>query len=279
MAVRIAVGAGYGLRDWIVQRATALVMALAGLVLFAVLIRHWPDDYESWRRMFAPGWVRGAVFLFVAALAWHGFIGVREICMDYIKHDGLRLLKLIGAAAWFIFCLIWAAQILLASPAGASGYAGSPTYVGWEKREIKALSPEAISGYLSGDGMGYALAAELNHYPGPRHVLELAGPLALSAAQRTQSELWRAQMRAEAIPLGEAIIAKEAELDAAFADGSVDEETLAALVGDIAARQGALRTAHLKYHLRMKRLLSPAQIARYDNLRGYGHSHRHSHRR
>ena len=143
-------------------------------------------------------------------------------------------------------------------------------YDGWEEREIKALSADEINGYLSGDGMRLALAAELNHYPGPRHVLELAGALALTAAQREQTQQLEMQMKREAIALGKAIVTAEAELDSLFSVSAANEESLIALVEKIAALKGELRVTHLKYHLRMKETLSAAQIARYDELRGYG---------
>jgi hypothetical protein len=76
----------------------------------------------------------------------------------------------------------------------------STPYAGQEQREIKALSAEEIEGYLSGSGMGLAKATELNHYPGPRHVLDLVVPLQLSEEQRQQTQAIFEAMRTEAVP-------------------------------------------------------------------------------
>lgn len=71
---------------------------------------------------------------------------------------------------------------------GAVAMAGDASpYRGEEVRNIKALSEQEIEAYLSGQGMGYAKAAELNSYPGPKHVLELARELGLSPAQEEQT--------------------------------------------------------------------------------------------
>src|SRR5262245_26723374 len=90
----------------------------------------------------------------------------------------------------------------------------STPYAGQEQREIKALSAEEIQGYLSGSGMGLAKAAELNHYPGPKHVLDLAEPLQLSIEQRQKTQTIFAAMRTEAVRLGTQLIARERQLDA-----------------------------------------------------------------
>jgi Spy/CpxP family protein refolding chaperone len=167
---------------------------------------------------------------------------------------------------------------LLLMPQIAWSQAAQP-YSGLQTRQIKALSEQQIADLKAGRGMGLALAAELNGYPGPVHVLELAEPLALTAAQRARmAELFEA-MKAEAVPLGETLIAAEAELDRQFAGKSVTEASLVEGVRAIAAAQGALRAAHLKYHLATIEVLTPDQVARYAELRGYaggaGPSHTH----
>ena len=163
-------------------------------------------------------------------------------------------------------CLVMAVAVV--GPGAALGQAGS--YAGEEQREIKALSPQEIHSYRIGEGMGYAKAAELNHYPGPKHVLELAKELALSAEQVRRSEEIRARMHAEAVRLGNAIVEKERALDRLFAGAAVDEESLGKATRAIGTLQGELRAVHLKAHLEMKQVLTPAQVARYDTLRGYG---------
>src|SRR5262245_41365728 len=93
---------------------------------------------------------------------------------------GLGMVVVLGCAG-----LCWSAEPL------------SP-YIGQEQQEITALSAEEVQGYLSGSGMGLAKAAELHHYPGPRHVLDLAEPLQLSAEQRQKTQSIFEEMRTEA---------------------------------------------------------------------------------
>lgn len=150
--------------------------------------------------------------------------------------------------------------------AGAS--ATSP-YAGWEGRPIKALSPDEVERLLAGEGMGYALAAELNRYPGPRHVLDLADSLALSTAQRDSVEAIRARMNAVAVELGREIVAAEAALDSLFASGAIDSATLRTRTAQIARLEGELRSTHLDAHLSTRAVLDDFQVARYDSLRGY----------
>jgi Spy/CpxP family protein refolding chaperone len=163
--------------------------------------------------------------------------------------------------------------LLATSPALAQHQHFQPTatsYAGFEKREIKALSEQQAADLKAGQGMSLALAAELNGYPGPVHVLELTDSLGLSSQQRTRiQELYEA-MRAETIPLGERLIDQEAELDRLFAGRQVTPSNLAAATDTIGQTQGTLRAAHLKYHLTTAALLTAEQIRRYNELRGYG---------
>ena len=151
-------------------------------------------------------------------------------------------------------------------------------YAGLEARSIKALSEQQIADLRAGRGMGLALAAELNGYPGPMHVLEMADALDLSGQQRAKMQELFAAMKAEAIPLGERLIAQEAELDKAFAAKTVTPPSLAAATDAIGTTHSALRQTHLKYHLSAVEVLTPAQIQRYSELRGYkgGMQHPHS---
>lgn len=147
-------------------------------------------------------------------------------------------------------------------------------YAGEERREIKSLSAEEVEALLNGRGMGLARAAELNHYPGPLHVLELAAELRLTPEQRTETQAVFERMRAEAVRLGRQIVERERELDAMFAKGEIDARRLSAATGGIARLQGELRAAHLSAHISMRRLLSPQQVLRYDELRGYAAGHK-----
>ncbi len=147
-------------------------------------------------------------------------------------------------------------------------------YAGEERREIKSLAPEEVEQLLNGHGMGLAKAAELNHYPGPRHVLELAAELQLTPDQRARTQATFTRMRDETIALGRRIVERERALDAMFAKGDIDAGKLRAATAEIARLQGELRAAHLAAHLEMRRLLSPQQVKKYDELRGYANGHK-----
>jgi Spy/CpxP family protein refolding chaperone len=151
---------------------------------------------------------------------------------------------------------------------GAASAEISP-YTGLVGRGIKALSEAEVGDLLAGRGAGMALPAELNRYPGPKHVLELATELSLSGEQEAETRRLFERMQAEAVPLGRALVAKEADLEGLFASGAADEEALRALVNEAGNLRGELRFTHLKYHLAMRRLLSPEQVAAYDLARGY----------
>jgi Spy/CpxP family protein refolding chaperone len=151
-------------------------------------------------------------------------------------------------------------------------------YAGMQARTIKALSQEQISDLNAGRGMGLALAAELNGYPGPAHVLELADRLKLSPDQQSQVSALFNSMKSEAQPLGAKLIEQETDLDRLFASRSVTPENLRVSTAAIAVTQGALRETHLKYHLSTAAMLTPGQMHRYAELRGYGDQpmmHRH----
>jgi Spy/CpxP family protein refolding chaperone len=153
---------------------------------------------------------------------------------------------------------------------------GRAPYAGQEQQEIKALSAEEIQGYLSGSGMGLAKAAELNHYPGPRHVLDLADQLQLSAEQRQHTQALFEDMRTKAVRLGQQLIDREHHLQTLFAAGTIAEAQVEALVADIATLHGQLRAVHLRAHVAQRLLLTPEQLHRYDVLRGYTTSRPHT---
>lgn len=140
---------------------------------------------------------------------------------------------------------------------------------GQDRPATKALADEEIQGLLQGEGLGAAKLAELNHYPGPRHVLDLADQLHLSEAQRARTQKIFDSMHEEAVRLGKLIIEKEQELENLFAGNNVDQNKIKKLLREIARLRGALRITHLQAHLEMKSVLSPEQIVQYDLLRGY----------
>jgi hypothetical protein len=118
--------------------------------------------------------------------------------------------------------------------------------------------------------MGSALAAELNGYPGPAHLLELADKLDLSADQRSKLQELFASMKQEALPIGAKLLEQEAELDREFVSHTITPESLKSSTAAIAATHGILRETHLKYHLSTAALVTQSQMQRYSDLRGYG---------
>jgi Spy/CpxP family protein refolding chaperone len=163
------------------------------------------------------------------------------------------------------------AFILAATPVAAdTAHQGQHSpYAGQEARDIKALSPEEIADLNAGRGMGLALAAELNGYPGPRHVLDLAQELQLTAEQRRQtSDLFDA-MRIETSALGANLIEAERALDRLFAEKRATPDSVLAASESAGTLRGELRAAHLRYHLAMVEVLTAEQVETYNRLRGY----------
>jgi Spy/CpxP family protein refolding chaperone len=160
------------------------------------------------------------------------------------------------------------ASALLIAAVNAATPTGSP-YAGQESRSIKALSDGEINGLLAGQGMGFAKAAELNGYPGPVHVLELASELNLTVEQRASTEALFVSMQSKAARLGAALVEEERRLDQAFRERTVTSDFLAAELSKIGALQADLRGAHLEAHLAELQILTPEQAAKYSSLRGY----------
>ena len=158
-------------------------------------------------------------------------------------------------------------------------------YAGQQSRAIKALSEADIAALRGGEGIGLAKAAELNGYPGPRHVLDLARELGLDETQKQQVAAVRDRMSVAARALGATLIEREAALDQLFARGEVTPERLNAEMAAIGDAQARLRAAHLRAHIETRSILNTEQVARYNRLRGYqepvstpphhGSGHRH----
>jgi succinate dehydrogenase / fumarate reductase membrane anchor subunit len=115
MVKRVVVGAHYGVRDWLVQRVSAVVMALYTVIFAGAFAAARPIDFATWKALFSQGWMRVATLLFFVSLFLHAWVGMRDIVMDYIKPAGLRLalhvlviLVLIGCAGW-TFTILWRA--------------------------------------------------------------------------------------------------------------------------------------------------------------------------
>lgn len=155
-------------------------------------------------------------------------------------------------------------------PANAQHDHTSP-YSGMQERTIKALSVEDVDGLLAGEGMSQALAAELNGYPGPKHVLELADDLDLTAGQQSRVRAIFDEMSTRARELGRVVVDLETDLDTEFASGRITADRLRDLVGRIEDTRADLRATHLEAHLQTTPVLTEEQRERYLHLRGYGH--------
>ena len=110
---RIVTGASYGVRDWLAQRITAVLMALFTIVLLAQVIFGGPLGYDSWAGIFSSQWMKTLTFVLIVSLAWHAWVGMRDIFMDYVTRSlGLRLALQVFTLVWLVGCAGWAVQVL-----------------------------------------------------------------------------------------------------------------------------------------------------------------------
>lgn len=109
---RLVVGAHYGLRDWLVQRVTAVLMALFTLALLVQLLMPGALGYDRWAAIFSQQWMKVLSFVTIVALAYHAWVGVRDIWMDYVKPVALRLALQVFSIVWLLGCAGWAIQVL-----------------------------------------------------------------------------------------------------------------------------------------------------------------------
>ena len=109
---RVVVGAHYGLGNFIAQRVTALIMAVYSVIMLVVVMSGRPLSYAVWRDLFTLGWMRVATLLFAISLAWHAWIGVKEILIDYARPDSLRFALHVVFALVIAAYLGWTIQIL-----------------------------------------------------------------------------------------------------------------------------------------------------------------------
>ena len=175
---------------------------------------------------------------------------------------------------------------LLGVLTGTSSAQEPPTspYRQYQAPEIRGLSQQEIEDLREGRGMGLARAAELNSYPGPRHVLDAvqASQLQLTDEQLSAVKQLFGEMSAEAKRLGDVILKEEQALEAGFRGGKISEADLKDRVSRIASLQGELRVVHLRTHLETRALLTDPQIQRYNQVRGYSTTdtdHEKHHRR
>lgn len=109
---RVVVGAHYGMRDWLSQRVTAVLMALFTGVLLLQVLFGGPLGYERWASIFAAQWMKVLSFVVFIALGWHAWVGVRDILMDYVKPVAVRLVLQVATMVWLVGCMGWAIQVL-----------------------------------------------------------------------------------------------------------------------------------------------------------------------
>jgi succinate dehydrogenase / fumarate reductase membrane anchor subunit len=109
---RLVVGAHYGLKEWLAQRVTALVLGVYVIVVGLYAFFKRGLDYEAWSGLFAPLWFKVVTLLALAALFYHAWVGVRDIWMDYVKPAGLRLALEVLTVLWLLACAVWSVQIL-----------------------------------------------------------------------------------------------------------------------------------------------------------------------
>ena len=109
---RVVVGAHYGLRDWLAQRATAVLMALFTIVLVVECLLPGEMSYEKWSAIFSHQWMKVLTFVTIVAIIWHAWVGVRDVLMDYVTAVAPRLVLQVAAIAWLVGCAGWALQVL-----------------------------------------------------------------------------------------------------------------------------------------------------------------------
>ena len=109
---RLVVGAHYGLRDWLSQRFTALIMAIFTIVVLVQLLVGGPIDYYKWSGIFARQWMKVLTFVVIVSMLWHVWVGMRDIWMDYVQSMGVRLGLQVLTIAWLVGCAGWAVQVL-----------------------------------------------------------------------------------------------------------------------------------------------------------------------
>ena len=109
---RVVVGAHYGMRDWLSQRITAVLMALFTIVLLAQLLFGGPLGYDRWAGIFSTQWMKVLTFVVFISIGWHAWVGMRDIWMDYVKSAALRLSLQVATIVWLVGCMGWAVQVL-----------------------------------------------------------------------------------------------------------------------------------------------------------------------
>ena len=109
---RLVVGAHYGLRDWLAQRVTSLLMAIFTVAVVVQVLLPGPLDYYKWSGIFSHQWMKVLTFITIVSLLYHVWVGMRDIWMDYVKPVSIRLTLDIATIAWLVGCAGWAIQVI-----------------------------------------------------------------------------------------------------------------------------------------------------------------------
>ena len=109
---RLVVGAHYGVKDWLAQRITAIVMAVYTVILLVTFLTGQNFTYEGWAGLFSRQWFKLFSLVTFLALYYHAWVGIRDIWMDYVKSAGLRLFLMLATIFWLLACAAWTVQIL-----------------------------------------------------------------------------------------------------------------------------------------------------------------------
>ena len=150
-----------------------------------------------------------------------------------------------------------------------TGTAATP-YSGFDKRQVASFSDAEVAAMLDGRGMGFALSAEINGYPGPAHILELADQLGLTTVQREVIRQRFEFMQVRAREAATRYVAAEKALDQAFRENVMDLVAIKRLTVEADNMRSETRFAHLQAHVEARRILAKDQLERYATLRGYG---------
>jgi uncharacterized membrane protein/Spy/CpxP family protein refolding chaperone len=286
----------------LVHFTIALLTTATILYLLAIIL---PKKICKLQELLLPAarinlWLGALISLVTVAAGIHAFMTVAHDNISHpvmLFHRNLALLTVTAFIILAIFSFVRYSQdsaaqpkfifvVLLMLATGSLMYAGykgselvykhglgverlpkhSPSIAN-QYRDIKAHSMQKIAAYINGKGMGLAKAAELNHYPGSKHVLELSSQLNLSQAQITKTKNLYQNMHKQAVYIGQLIVEKEKILDALFSTQQINEENLRQVITEIHTYQGDLRFIHLKSHIQQKNILSKEQAKLYDAIR------------
>ena len=164
---------------------------------------------------------------------------------------------------------ILAGLVMVSVPALAQHTHESSSHGSSRGAAVATLTDEEVGALRQGEGMGLARAAELNHFPGPKHLLELVSELDLSGDQVRRIQAIHDSMKSRAVSKGEDIIMAENRLADLFASGEPSAREVRRMTGHLGAMRGQLQAIHLLAHIEATRELSAGQIRQYDRLRGH----------